>query len=129
MGEIGLSQLPKVPGFLESDSIKADDGPHTANASGSPFGDEDENSGQQLVEQVVKLTDLPEEFVLAELTQILVQNNEDPETLTLDKLRESLLKYLETFAPSELDAAPPTNELDAGALDEGGSTQGSENLN
>jgi hypothetical protein len=57
-------------------------------------------SGEQLLEEVVALTGVPQEEMKQELSRILTETGHGgPEELTIETLRASLLAYLE-----ELDA-------------------------
>jgi len=75
--------------------------------------------GTELLDEVASLTGLPEDMVQKELQQILSASGHNAEELTLDGLRASMLKYLETMIdeiPSEeeevldavLDSAQPS---------------------
>ncbi|MFZ9595550.1 MAG: hypothetical protein ACO3A2_05675 [Bdellovibrionia bacterium] len=51
--------------------------------------------GSDLLERVSSLTELPSRAVQRELEEILDLSQLDPEDLTLDQLRESMLRYLD----------------------------------
>jgi hypothetical protein len=57
-------------------------------------------TGSQLLEAVVSLTELPHSMMHDELGQIIKVSGHEPETLTIEQLRESMIAYL-----NELHAA------------------------
>jgi hypothetical protein len=52
--------------------------------------------GKELFHTVVSATGLPEDPVANELGVLLKQNGKNPETMTLDDLREVMAEYLQT---------------------------------
>lgn len=63
----------------------------------------DNPEGQRLIQKVVELTGLPEEWVLKELDSLIDASGMDREHLTLEDLRTVLLAYLESCS---LEQAP-----------------------
>ena len=66
--------------------------------------DSTQPTGQQLIDSVVQLTELPEPLIQHELTQILTQSGHQSGSLTLDELRAALLIYLDQAMQEELSA-------------------------
>lgn len=56
------------------------------------------NAGVDLLDEVAALTGLPPEWVQTELNKIVAGSGHDPQSLTLDDLRASMLTYLEKMA-------------------------------
>jgi hypothetical protein len=56
---------------------------------------ESEPSGQELIQTVVSLTELPELMIQHELEQILEIPKRNSEDVTIEQLREAMLAYLE----------------------------------
>jgi hypothetical protein len=56
---------------------------------------ESEPGGQELIQLVVSLTELPELMIQRELEQILELPERNPEDVTIEQLREAMLAYLE----------------------------------
>ena len=56
---------------------------------------DEESGGQELVQTLVSLTGLPEPWVSQELLQILETTGQNAQEITLEKLREAMLVYLE----------------------------------
>ncbi|MEO7162608.1 MAG: hypothetical protein ABI041_06805, partial [Bdellovibrionia bacterium] len=54
-----------------------------------------EPGGQELIQLVVSLTELPELMIQRELEQILELPVGKPEDVTIEQLREAMLAYLE----------------------------------
>lgn len=53
--------------------------------------------GNELFETVVAETELPDSPIRNELTELLVARGCDPQSLTLDQLRDVLADYLQTI--------------------------------
>jgi hypothetical protein len=66
--------------------------------NGTEFG------GEELIQQVVTLSGLPEDLAHEELDQILKLSGKPSAGLTLDDLRTAMLSYLETLASADPDA-------------------------
>jgi hypothetical protein len=66
-----------------------------------PIEQGSEPGGQELIEQVVSLTGLPESMVEKELHEILDLTGRNPASLTLDELRQAMLLYLEAIAQNQ----------------------------
>ena len=75
-----------------------------ANGSQSP-------DGRGLIDQLVKLTGLPENLVHQELGDILRLSGKNSEELTLEALREAMLHYLQA-----LDSAQAAERRTAGLV-------------
>ncbi len=58
-----------------------------------------QSNGQELLEQVISLTGLPDSMVRSELGGILENSGISSESLTLESLRSALLEYLQKLAP------------------------------
>jgi hypothetical protein len=74
-----------------------------------------EPGGQELIEAVVSATGLPGNLVEDELQTIIRNTGHAPTDLTLDKLREAMIAYLEsTYKDLALleEAEQGTNESD-----------------
>ena len=56
---------------------------------------ESEPGGQELIQMVVSLTELPELMIQRELEQILEVPAGNAENVTIEQLREAMLAYLE----------------------------------
>ena len=56
-----------------------------------------EPDGQELLQVLVSLTGLPEEWVRRELDHILEKSGKGQENLTLDELRAAMVIYLESI--------------------------------
>ena len=54
-------------------------------------------SGKDVLEEVVQMTGLPEDYLHAEINSFLGTGSEDVKDLSLDQLRSVLLNYLETL--------------------------------
>jgi hypothetical protein len=54
-----------------------------------------EPNGQDLIQQLVTLTGLPEDWAKQELDEVLNHYGQNSKNLTLDQLREVLVAYLE----------------------------------
>lgn len=68
--------------------------------------------GPALIDQVVRLTGLPENWVHEELDEILTTSGQPSEELTLDGLRAAMLAYLESLQETfESEAAFETLEV------------------
>ena len=59
--------------------------------------------GQELIETVVSLTELPAPLVREELNQILKLTGQNSGDVTLDELRKAMLVYLETLQSGILE--------------------------
>lgn len=49
----------------------------------------------ELVRNLISATDLPEEMIAKELTHLLSAHGLNPETVTLNELREIMVEYLQ----------------------------------
>ncbi len=58
-------------------------------------------SGNELFQQVITLTGLPEERVSCELTRLLEHAGTCPEQMTMDDLRQAILVFLAEIFQSE----------------------------
>lgn len=70
--------------------------------NGLQINSESEPKGEELLQTLVNLTGLPEEFAQKELHEILDSSGESPESradITLEELRAALIRYLETMDP------------------------------
>ena len=56
---------------------------------------ESKPDGQELIQMVVSLTELPEQMIQQELEQILEIPGRNSEDVTIEQLREAMLAYLE----------------------------------
>lgn len=56
-----------------------------------------EPGGEELIQQLVELTGLPENLVLQELDQILGMTGQASSDVTLETLRTAMLVYLESL--------------------------------
>ena len=54
-------------------------------------------SGKDVLQEVVQMTGLPEDYLHAEINSFLGTGTEDVKDLSLDQLRSVLLNYLETL--------------------------------
>ena len=54
-------------------------------------------SGRDVLQEVVEMTGLPEDYLHAEINSFLGTGTEDVKDLSLDQLRSVLLNYLETL--------------------------------
>jgi hypothetical protein len=63
---------------------------------------QDQPGGQELIQQLVSATGLPEDLVHRELDEICALSGQDPGELTLDQLRQAMLTYLEKLEAGEL---------------------------
>jgi hypothetical protein len=66
-----------------------------------------EPGGQELIDTVVSLTELPDPLVREELDQILQLSGKNSEEVTLDELRKAMLIYLESLQSGLLDEEDP----------------------
>jgi hypothetical protein len=66
-----------------------------------------EPGGQELIQQVISLTGLPEPLINQEITEILELSGTQSSTLTMDQLRLALLDYLEALKDSDLIKEEP----------------------
>lgn len=57
-------------------------------------------AGRELIEEVISLTELPEPLISQELEALIQDSGKNPETLTIDELRASMLAYLEMINSS-----------------------------
>ena len=55
---------------------------------------------QDLIETLIETTDLPEEWIRAEISSILAASHHENDAWTMDQLRSALLIYLESLRPS-----------------------------
>lgn len=69
-----------------------------------------EAGGEELIDQLVEFSRLPEDEVKSELDNILQQAGCESERLTLDELRAAMLNYLETFQ-QEMEAEGELSDL------------------
>ncbi|MBI2712192.1 MAG: hypothetical protein HYX41_04925 [Bdellovibrio sp.] len=53
-----------------------------------------EPDGNELLEVLVSLTGLPQEWIIREIEQILAKTGKTPQEMTLDHLREALMVHL-----------------------------------
>lgn len=65
--------------------------------------------GQDLIEKLVSLTGLPPNLANGQIDEILQMAGQNPESLTLDQLREAMLNYLESMQPVE-EVLPTASE-------------------
>ena len=56
-----------------------------------------ESSGQELVETLVSLTGIPEPLMSQEIIQIFEKTGQNPQDITLERLRDAMLVYLEAM--------------------------------
>ncbi len=56
---------------------------------------ETEPGGQELIQMVISLTELPEQMIQHELEQILEIPSRNAEDVTIEQLRDAMLAYLE----------------------------------
>ena len=70
--------------------------PHL-NPSARVIANDNQLGGAAVLQEVVQLTGLPEEFVDSELTGLLGTSEASVNNLTLDQLRVVLMNYLETL--------------------------------
>jgi hypothetical protein len=71
-------------------------------------GIEVEPGGQELLQTVVTLTGLPEQWIRNELDQILEQSGQSSSDVTLDTLREAMAAYLESMQAEFIDESITT---------------------
>ena len=64
---------------------------------------QEEKGGPELLNQLVSLTGLPENLVHQELSDILRLSGKDSAELTLEHLREAMLKYLEAMDSAQAE--------------------------
>jgi hypothetical protein len=60
-------------------------------------------AGQELIQQLVSASGLPEAVVHQELDEICALAGQDPGELTLDQLRAAMLTYLQALESSSSD--------------------------
>jgi hypothetical protein len=63
---------------------------------------QEQPGGQELIQQLISATGLPEELVHQELNEICALAGQNPGELTLDQLREAMLTYLQALQTGEL---------------------------
>ncbi|MBY0469697.1 hypothetical protein K2X30_00910 [bacterium] len=61
-----------------------------------------ENSGADLINEVIALTGLPSQELQEELQQIVKNSGHDQESLTLEQLRAAMIAYLEAIQAEHL---------------------------
>ncbi len=59
-------------------------------------------SGEELIQQLVSASGLPESAVHQELGEICALAGQNPDDLTLEQLREAMLTYLQALEAGEL---------------------------
>jgi hypothetical protein len=59
-------------------------------------------SGEELIQQLVSASGLPEAAVHQELADICALAGQNPDELTLEQLREAMLTYLQALEAGEL---------------------------
>jgi hypothetical protein len=69
-------------------------------------------NGDDLLNQVIKLTGIPAALIKRELRTILDRKNMDPKDLTLDELRSVVASYMREIMGSLLDRATHSKKSD-----------------